>query len=92
MKIVHIIAKPQGMLIDAMNNHSRDDDDLDCILRDALRSSGAAAPEPKRVLASICERLAGERCPAHRPIIPDWPSSSVWAAGLYLQPLTRALR
>lgn len=95
MKILHNIARPQGVLIDVMSHHTREDDDLDCVLRDALRSSGAMAPDPERVFELLRARLAQERQPTRSPwslAAPGWTSCYMSASYWYLAPLTRGLR
>ncbi len=85
----------QGSLIDAMSNHYREYDDLDCILRDALRSNEAVALNSERSFVALRDRLAGKDRPAYRPwslASPGWTSSYMSASYWYFTPLTRGMR
>jgi hypothetical protein len=95
MKIFQNLVKTQGTLIDVMSNQYREDDDLDCILRDALRRHEAVAPEPGVSFAVLRCRLADERGSHSRPwslVSPGWTSSYMSASYWYLAPLTRFAR
>jgi hypothetical protein len=95
MKILQNLVKTQGTLIDVMSNQYREDDDLDCILRDALRRHEAMAPEPGASFAVLRCRLADERSFRSRPwslVSPGWTSSHMSASYWYLAPLTRFAR
>jgi hypothetical protein len=95
MKNFHSLVETQGALIDVRSNQYREDDDLDCILRDALRRNEAAAPDQARVLGLLRARLAHDGNRARVPwslAAPGWTSSYMSASYWYLAPLTRFAR
>jgi hypothetical protein len=78
-----------------MSNHNREVDDLDFLLRDALRGNKDAAPDAARVFAALRARVVAERQPMRTPwllVTPTWTSSHMTASYWYLMPLARGLR
>lgn len=85
----------QGTLIGIMSNHNREVDEIDYILRDALRSNRDAAPNAERMFAVLRARVVAERWPA--PTVwslaaPSWASSYMSASYWYLAPMIRVVR
>ncbi len=73
-----------------MPNHYRQVDDLDIILRDALRSDDDAPANPGRVVLLLRERAAARGTPARLPwslAAPGWTSAHTLAWYWYLGPL-----
>jgi hypothetical protein len=83
------------MLIGVMSNHNREVDDIDYILRDALRSNRDAVPNAERIFVALRARVLAERWPAHTVwslSAPSWTSCHMSASYWYLAPLARGLR
>jgi hypothetical protein len=94
-KTSHCCAEAQGMLIDIMSDRCREADDLDFILRDALRRNKDSAPDTARVFAALCAQVAAERRPAYTPWLPAtpaWTSPHLLASYWYLAPISRVIR
>jgi hypothetical protein len=83
------------MLIGVMSNHNREVDEIDYILRDALRSNRDAAPNTERILAALRARITAERWPLRTvwsSSTPTWTSWHMSASYWYLAPLARGMR
>ena len=88
-------AESLDALIEGMPKRNREFDDLDYLLRDALRRDDAVAPEPRRGFGVLRKRLLGERQPIRLPwslAMPDWPNPSTSVSYWYFEPLSRVLR
>ena len=83
------------MLIGVMSNHNREVDEIDYILRDALRSNRDAAPNVERILAGLRAQVVAERWPARTVWLlstPSWTSWQMSGSYWYLAPLARGMR
>ena len=76
-----------------MSNHICEVDDLDFILRDALRSNKDSVPDPARVFAPLRARVVADLWPTPirwllpTPVWTSYHSASYW----YLAPLSRLI-
>jgi hypothetical protein len=80
-------------LIPMLSDHSREADDLDYLLRDALWSSSNVAPDSARAWVALRTRIESQRqlgCKPHviQLSVRDAASASCW----YFMPLLRILR
>src|SRR5262249_46079657 len=85
----------QGMLIGVMSNHNREVDEIDYLLRDALRSNRDAVRNVERILAALRAQVVGERWPAHTVwslSTQGWTSWHMSGSYWYLAPLARGIR
>ena len=85
----------QGVLIDVMSDHEREIDEVDFLLRDALRISQDAAPNADRIFAALRARVVAEYRPrqtAWSQATPSWTSPYMSASYWYLAPLIRVMR
>lgn len=86
----------QGTLIDMLSDQEREVNDLDYVLRDALRCPNDRAPNPERVFARVCVQITSKHNQVQRQWwslarpIGDYAylSTSYW----YLSPLSRIAR
>jgi len=85
----------QGALIDVTSNHNREVDDLDCMLRDALRCTDDPAPDSARVFAAVRARVSADAPGARRSWSIGTPAEAyapLSAAYWYVVPLARMMR
>jgi hypothetical protein len=78
-----------------MADRTREVDDLDYLLRDALWSDDSGEPIKERVFFKLRARIQAERRGAHRPKLiaaPIYAGPSLSASYWYLAPLTRVMR
>jgi hypothetical protein len=78
-----------------MSNQYREVDEIDYILRDALRSNRDAAPNAERLFAALRARVVAEHRPARTVwtiSAPNWAGSYMSVSYWYLAPLTRVMR
>jgi len=78
-----------------MSDHEREIDEVDYLLRDALRISQDAAPNADRIFAALRARVVADRRPAHAAwsqSTPSWTSSYMSVSYWYLAPLIRVMR
>lgn len=94
MKFSRSSALGQNRLIEELADHNRDDD-IDCVLRDALRHDSLVAPPPGRGFGALRNRLLVERQPVRLSRLlaaPDWPRPYMPFSYWYLEPLVRIMR
>ncbi len=78
-----------------MSNHNREVDEIDYILRDALRSNRDAVPNAEHMFAVLRARVVAERWPTRivwSLSTPSWTSSYMSASYWYLAPMIRVMR
>jgi len=78
-----------------MADRTREVDDLDYLLRDALRSDNSVDPGKERVFFKLRARIRAERrgaCRSQLIAAPIYAGSSLSASYWYLAPLTRVMR
>jgi hypothetical protein len=83
------------MLIGIMSNQNHEVDELDYILRDALRIDRSAASNAKYIFAALHARIVAERWPARTVLsspTPSWSGCHMPASYWYLAPLIRVVR